>query len=265
MNTTHSTDKPADELAAILMSDDVVSALWNAVDTGLMDQLVPEFEALRMEQDPVHRHKDVLEHTIVVVGKTPPDLYVRMAALFHDIAKPRTRSFEHGGVTFRHHEAVGARMARKRLTAMDFPPEIVDEVTELVRLSGRFKGYGDGWSDSAVRRYAREAGPLLPRLNALVRSDCTTRHRAKEEALNESIDELESRIAKLAEDQRRAAERPQIDGDAVMSHLGLDPGPDVGDAMRWLLELKRSEEQLSDEEVYKRLDSWWEERQSENH
>jgi len=257
MDTTPSTTAGADRLTEILMSNDVVGALWAAVDSGVMDELVPEFGALRMEQDPVHRHKDVLAHTIIVVGKTPSDLHVRLAAFFHDIAKPKTRSFEHGGVTFRHHEAVGARITRKRMTALRFPDEMVEEVSELVRLSGRFKGYADGWSDSAVRRYAREAGPLLGRLNALVRSDCTTRNKSKEQALQRSIDELESRIADLAEQQRRKAERPQIDGVAVMEHLGIGPGPEVGDAVKWLLALKRSEGDLPDDEVYRRLDEWW--------
>jgi len=257
MDTTSSTTSGADRLTAILMSEDVVGALWSAVDSGLMHELVPEFGDLKMEQDPVHRHKDVLDHTIVVVGKTPRDLHVRLAAFFHDIAKPKTRSFDHGGVTFRHHEAVGARITRKRMTALEFDPELVDEISELVRLSGRFKGYADGWSDSAVRRYAREAGPLLARLNALVRSDCTTRNKSKEQALQRSIDELESRIADLADQQRRKAERPQIDGSAVMKHLGIDPGREVGDAVDWLLALKRAEGDLPEAEIYRRLDEWW--------
>ena len=244
-------------LSAIVMDGDVAAALWAAVDSGRIDDLVPELPLLRMEQDPVHRHKDVLAHTIAVVAKTPDDEIVRLAALFHDIAKPRTRSFEHGGVTFRQHEAVGARMTRKRLTALGYPEEVVEDVSELVRLSGRFKGYSDGWSDAAVRRYAREAGPLLGRLNALVRSDCTTRNRHKLEELQRSIDELESRIADLAQQERRAAERPQIDGKAVMEHLGIGPGSHVGDILGWLLELKRSEGVLDDDEIFERLDEWW--------
>ncbi len=260
MDTTESTITDAGRLTAILMSEDVVAALWAAVDSGIMNELVPEFGLLRMEQDPVHRHKDVLAHTIVVVGRTPPDLHVRLAAFFHDIAKPRTRSFEHGGVTFRHHEAVGERMTRRRMTELGYPGPIVDEVSELVRLSGRFKGYADGWSDSAVRRYAREAGPLLGRLNALVRSDCTTRNAAKEAALQRSVDDLENRIAELAEEQRRADERPQLDGSEVMAHLGIEPGPDVGAAMKWLLRLRRTEGELPDDEIRTRLDSWWAER-----
>ena len=251
------TDDAAAALSAIVMDSDVAAALWAAVDSGRIDDLVPELPRLRMEQDPVHRHKDVLAHTIAVVAKTPDDEIVRLAALFHDIAKPDTRSFEHGGVTFRHHEAVGARMTRKRLTELGYSEEVVEQVSELVRLSGRFKGYSDGWSDAAVRRYAREAGPLLGRLNALVRADCTTRNRHKLEELQRSIDELESRIADLAQQERRAAERPQIDGKAVMEHLGIGPGSHVGDILGWLLELKRSEGVLGDDEIFARLDEWW--------
>ena len=261
MDTTSSGDigPGAEALSAILMADDVTAALWSAVDTGRIDDLVPELPALRMEQDPIHRHKEVLSHTIAVVAKTPDDVIVRLAALFHDIAKPRTRSFEHGGVTFRHHEVVGSRMARKRMTALGFDGIVVEEVTELVRLSGRFKGYADGWSDSAVRRYARDAGPLLGRLNALIRSDCTTRNKQKAAGLQLSIDDLERRIADLAEEERRAAERPQIDGQAVMAHLGTGGGRHVGDILKMLLDVKRAEGELSDDELYGRIDAWWQE------
>jgi len=267
MDTTSANDAndgslEAEALSAILMADDVSGSLWSAVDSGRIDVLVPELPALRMEQDPIHRHKDVLSHTIAVVAKTPDDVIVRLAALFHDIAKPRTRSFEHGGVTFRHHEVVGSRMTRKRMTALGYEPEVVEEVTELVRLSGRFKGYADGWSDSAVRRYARDAGPLLGRLNALIRSDCTTRNKQKAADLQLSIDDLERRIADLAEEERRAAERPQIDGQAVMAHLGTDGGRHVGDILKMLLGVKRSEGELSDAELYERVDQWWAENES---
>ena len=248
---------PADELTSILLDDDVSAALWRAVDAGRVDELVPELPALRMEQDPIHRHKDVLTHTIAVVAKTPDDLVVRLGALFHDIGKPRTRSYEHGGVTFRHHEAVGARMTRKRLVALGYDEQIVDDVTEIVRLSGRFKGYADGWSDAAVRRYARDAGHLLGRLNALVRSDCTTRNAVKEQNLQLQITDLENRIRALAEAERVAAERPGIDGAAVMAHLGIEPGPAVGRALAHLLEIKRTEGDLPCEELLARLDAWW--------
>ena len=246
-----------EELCRLVSSDDPAPRLWSAVDCGRMAELVPELPALRMEQDPIHRHKDVLAHTIAVVAKTPDDLVLRLAALFHDIGKPRTRSYEHGEVTFRHHEAVGARITRRRLAALEFDDPTTDDVSELVRLSGRFKGYAAGWSDSAVRRYARDAGPLLGRLNQLVRSDCTTRSRQKEADLHRQIDDLERRIAELAETERRAAERPQIDGQAVMAHLGLTPGPHVGQALKWLLELRRGEGVLPVDELLARLDDWW--------
>jgi poly(A) polymerase len=250
------TDTPADELTAIVLETDPSSALWDAVGSGRIAALVPELPALRMEQDPIHKHKDVLTHTIAVVAKTEPDLLVRLGALFHDIGKPRTRSYEHGGVTFRHHEAVGSRMTRKRLAALGYPADVVADVTDLVRLSGRFKGYADGWSDSAVRRYARDAGHLLGRLNELVRCDCTTRNQVKVNLLHRDIAELEARIKQLAEEDRIAAERPDLDGVAVMAHLGLEPGPLVGRALAFLLDLKRREGELPREELLARLDAW---------
>ena len=254
------TDDKRERLSGALLDDDVASALWDLVDTGLADDIVPELPALRLEQDPIHKHKDVLSHTIAVTAKTPADLRLRLAALFHDIGKPRTRSFEHGGVTFRHHEAVGAKMTRKRLRELEYPTDVVKDVTELVRLSGRFKGYADGWTDSAVRRYARDAGHLLGHLNALVRSDCTTRNQRKRMELHHHVDELERRIAELAEADRQAAERPLLDGQAVMDRLGLQPGPVVGQAMAFLLELKRAEPDLDVEETGVRLDRWYAER-----
>ena len=157
-----------ERLCSILTEDDPTEGLWELCDSGDAELVVPELPALRLEQDPIHRHKDVLAHTIAVTAKTRPDLKVRLAALFHDIGKPATRSFEHGGVTFRHHEAVGAKIARRRLRELEFDKQMVKDVAELVRLSGRFKGYGDGWSDAAVRRYAREAGHLLGDLNELM-------------------------------------------------------------------------------------------------
>lgn len=250
-----------DLLSASLLDDDVTEALWRLVDSGAADQVVPELPALRLEQDPIHRHKDVLSHTIAVTAKTEPDLRLRLAALFHDIGKPATRSFEHGGVTFRHHEAVGAKITRKRLRALDYPTDVVKDVTELVRLSGRFKGYADGWGDAAVRRYARDAGHLLGLLNALVRSDCTTRNHRKRLELHHHVDELERRIAELAEEERQAAERPLLDGAAVMAHLDLEPGPAVGRAMTFLLDLRRAEPDLGVDQTLARLDTWWSDQQ----
>ncbi len=256
LEPTDTVSDAAEALSAILMADDVAASLWSAIDSGRIDPLVPELLALRMEQDPIHRHKDVLSHTVAVVAKTPRDEIVRLAALFHDIAKPQTRSFEHGGVTFRHHEVVGGRVTKKRMTALGYAEDVVADVAELVRMSGRFKGYADGWSDAAVRRYARDAGPLLGRLNALIRSDCTTRNKAKAQRIQEWIDDLERRIAELAEEDRRAAERPQIDGAAVMAHLGIEPGREVGQIMKWLLELKRSEGVLDEADLLARLEAF---------
>jgi len=244
-------------LCWMVSGDDPAARLWPALDSGDMAEIVPELPALRMEQDPTHRHKDVHAHPVAVVAKTPDDLIVRLAALFHDIGKPQTRRYIDGEVTFRHHEEVGARITRKRFNALGFDAQTTDDVTELVRLSGRFKGYASGWSDSAVRRYARDAGPLLGRLNQLVRSDCTTRNRQKEADLHRQIDDLEARIARLAEEQRRAAERPSIDGNEVMSHFGVGPGPKVGKALRWILEREREEGPIPRPELLERLEAWW--------
>jgi poly(A) polymerase len=261
------TERDADERRQLLIdaltAPDPTEGLWSLCDSGLADEVVPELPALRLEQDPIHRHKDVLAHTIAVTAKTSPDLTVRLAALFHDIGKPATRSFDHGGVTFRHHEAVGAKITRARLRELGFHTQTVKDVTELVRLSGRFKGYADGWSDSAVRRYARDAGHLLGHLNELVRCDCTTRNRAKAARLQREIDDLEARIVRLAREDRRAAERPQIDGKAVMEHLGISGGPDVGAALAFLLDLKRADGDLPLDEVYARLDTWWADRSAD--
>ena len=246
-----------ERLSSILLEEDPTDGLWEFCDSGDAALVVPELPALQLEQDPIHRHKDVLAHTIAVTSKTRPDLKVRLAALFHDIGKPATRSFEHGGVTFRHHEAVGAKMARRRLRELEFDKPMVKDVTELVRLSGRFKGYGDGWSDAAVRRYAREAGHLLGDLNELVRSDCTTRNRSKELRLHRLIDELEERIIDLARADAVAAERPQIDGKAVMDRFGVGGGPLIGRALTHLLDVKRIEGELEIDELYERLDAWW--------
>jgi poly(A) polymerase len=250
-------DAKREHLTDVLVADDPTDGLWAMVETGLAEEIIPELPALELEQDPIHRHKDVLAHTIAVTAKTRADLVLRLGALFHDIGKPRTRSFDHGGVTFRHHEAVGARMTRKRLEALEFDERVVDDVSELVRLSGRFKGFSDGWSDAAVRRYARDAGPLLGVLNELVRSDCTTRNRRKALELQHHVDELEQRIADLAEADRRAAERPLLDGRAVMDHLGIPAGREIGEALAFLLDLKRSEPELDVEATKQRLDDWW--------
>jgi poly(A) polymerase len=229
---------------------------------------------MRLEHDPIHRHKDVLTHTIAVVENVRPlaehpaivagdrepfDFrIVRLAALFHDIGKPRTRGYLEGkGTTFHHHDAVGARMTRKRMTALRYSNDDIEAVTELVALHLRFHTYSMGWSDSAVRRYVRDAGPLLQELNVLTRCDCTTRNEKKAARLSKRMDELEIRIAELQQAEELAALRPELDGNAVMEHLGLTPGRDVGDAMRFLMELRLDEGVLGETEVRRRLDEWW--------
>ena len=249
--------KLADQLSDVLIEEDPSDGLWHLVDSGWAEEHLPELPALRLEQDPIHRHKDVLAHTIAVTSQSPSRLRVRLAALFHDVGKPRTRSYEHGGVTFRHHEAVGARMTRKRMPKLGYQDELTREVAQLVFLSGRFKGYTDGWSDSAVRRYARDGGALLGDLNDLVRSDCTSRNPRRVVALQDALNDLEERIAELAREDARKAERPEIDGDQVITHLGIQPGPDVGRALKFLLELKRSEGTLGEAATLERLDVWW--------
>ena len=247
-------------LSAALLADDPTGPLLQLLHSGWAERIVPELPALQLEQDPIHRHKDVLAHTVAVTAKTRPDLRLRLAALFHDIGKPATRSYEGGKVSFHQHEAVGAKITRRRLRSLEYPEDVVDDVTELVRLSGRFKGFSGGWSDAAVRRYARDAGHLLGQLNELVRCDCTTRNRARAEELQHHVDELEERIKQLAEAERRAAERPLLDGHAVMQRLGLGPGPEVGEALKFLLGLRREHPDLTATETEHRLDEWWAER-----
>ncbi|MCY3925811.1 MAG: HDIG domain-containing protein [bacterium] len=249
-----------ERLTAALMTDDPVGPLVQMLVDGSAERIVPELPALRLEQDPVHRHKDVLEHTVAVTANTRVDLRLRLAALFHDIGKPATRSYELGKVTFHQHEAVGARITRRRLRALGYPDDIVDDVTELVRLSGRVKGFARGWSDSAVRRYVRDAGHLLERLNELVRCDCTTRNAARAAELQRMVNRLEVRISEVSESDRRAAERPLLDGHAVMQRLGLGEGPEVGEALRFLLGLRREHSDLGVTETERRLDEWWSQR-----
>jgi poly(A) polymerase len=255
-----SVTNPSERLSDVLVEDDPRDGLWDLVDSGWADEFLPELPALRLEQDPIHRHKDVLSHTIAVTSQSPPRLRVRLAALFHDVGKPRTRSYEHGGVTFRHHETVGARMTRKRMPKLGYEDELTTDVAQLVFLSGRFKGYADGWSDSAVRRYARDGGALLGDLNDLVRSDCTSRNPRRVVALHTALDDLEERISELARDEAHKAERPEIGGDQVIAHLEIEPGPVVGQALQFLLDLKRAEGSLGETEVLARLDAWWAER-----
>ena len=246
------------ELDKLLVVDQPEAGLLFLVETGLAEEFLPELPGMALEVDPVHHHKDVLAHTIAVVAKTRPERIVRLAALFHDVGKPKTRSFgPQGKVSFHHHEVVGARMTRERMQALRYPSEDIDAVSRLVELHLRFHTYKMGWTDSAVRRYVRDAGPLLAELNELTRCDCTTRNRRRAEELDRRMDALEARIEELAASEELARIRPDLDGNQVMAHLGLAPGPEVGRALDFLLELRLEEGPLGEEEAYRRLDAWW--------
>jgi poly(A) polymerase len=251
-----SAERIRDELTKLLLLPDPSAGLWFLCSTDLSDEFLPELNALQLEQDPIHQHKDVLAHTIAVVRKTRPELRVRLAALLHDIGKPKTRSVGPGGVSFHHHEVVGARMAEERLRALRFPSELVEDVARLVYLHLRIHTYAMGWTDRAVRRYVRDAGPLLEPLNHLVRQDCTTRNKAKARALNRRIDELEERIAWLREQEELDRIRPPLDGRQVMAFLGIEPGPLVGEALDQLLEIRLDEGPVDEASAYERLAAW---------
>ncbi|MDA8290230.1 MAG: CCA tRNA nucleotidyltransferase [Actinomycetota bacterium] len=252
-----SAERVRDELDKLLVLPDPSPGLWLVVRTGLAAQFLPELPALELEQDPVHRHKDVLAHTVAVVAKTRPERTLRLAALLHDVGKPRTRAFGPGGVSFHHHDVVGARMARARMEQLRYPGAEIAEVGRLVELHLRFHTYQLGWTDSAIRRYARDAGPLLGRLNELTRADCTTRNRQRALALGRRMDELEERLASLREREALDAIRPELDGSEVMEQLGIGPGPDVGRALAYLLEIRLDEGLLGEAEVRRRLADWW--------
>ena len=252
-----SPERIRDELDKLLVVEHPGEGLWFLVRTGLAEEFLPELPAMALEQDPVHRHKDVLAHTIAVVEKTSPDRILRLAALFHDVGKPKTRSFGPGGVTFHHHEVVGARMTADRMRALRYPNHDVEAVSRLVELHLRFHTYRMGWTDAAVRRYVRDAGPLLDRLNELTRCDCTTRNEHKARELGRRMDQLEARIAALREQEELAAIRPDLDGREVMDQLGLKPGPEVGQALAYLLELRLDEGPLGKDEARRRLADWW--------
>ena len=259
------------ELEKLLLAADPRAGLELLVNTGLAAIVLPELPALKLEIDEHHRHKDVYEHSLIVLeqaialedgpdGPVPgPDLVLRLAALLHDIGKPKTRRFEPGGgVSFHHHEVVGAKLARNRLRALRFPKDVVEEVATLVELHLRFHGYGTGeWTDAAVRRYVADAGPLLPRLHALTRSDCTTRNKRKAAALSRSYDDLEARIARLREQEELDAIRPDLDGNAIMQLLGVPPGPVVGRAWKHLKEVRMEQGPLSREAAEAELLAWW--------
>jgi len=230
------------------------------VDTGLADVFLPELPALKVEQDPVHQHKDILKHTLVVVENCQADLVLRLAALLHDVGKPSTKKVTDEGVQFHHHEVVGARMAEARLRALRYPNDVAAEVVRLVEMHLRFHSYRLGWTDAAVRRYVREAGPLLDRLNQLVRADCTTQNPFRAKQLAALQDDLELRIARLAEQENLEKIRPPLDGNEVMEHLRLKPGPLIGEALSYLLEERLERGPVDKDEAYKLLDAWAKER-----
>src|SRR5919197_2563841 len=243
-----SAERIRDELSKLLLAPVPSRGLSLIVETGLADHFLPELPALRLEQDPVHRHKDVLKHTLVVVEKCEPDLVLRLAALLHDIGKPKTRTYTPEGVQFHHHEVVGARMAEDRMRALRYPNHVIEDVRKLVEMHLRFHGSGEGWSDSAVRRYVRDAGPLLDRLNQLTRADVTTGNRFKAKQFQAMQDDFEERIALLSEEENLQAIRPPLDGNEIMEHLGIPPGPLVGKALAYLMEIRLERGPVPDEE-----------------
>jgi poly(A) polymerase len=252
-----SAERISDELSKLLRGPRPSRGLDLVVETGLAEEFLPEVPALRLEQDPVQRHKDVLHHTYAVVEKCDAnDLTLRLAALLHDVGKPKTREITPEGVSFHHHEVVGARMARERLQALRYPAHVVEDVAKLVEMHLRFHGYSE-WSDSAVRRYVRDAGPLLDRLNQLTRADCTTQNRFKAKKLEALQDDLEERIARLAEEENLDAMRPPLDGTQVMEHLGIGPGQAIGRALDHLMEVRLERGPVEEDEAYRLLDEWW--------
>jgi poly(A) polymerase len=273
-------ERVAVELDKMLLGEDPVAGIELMVRTGLGDVVLPEVGAMRMAIDEHHQHKDVYQHSLTVLrqaialesdqtggqersdsreGTGGPDLVLRWAALLHDIGKPATRRHEaDGGVSFHHHEVVGAKLVRKRMRALKYSKQMVDDVSQLVYLHLRFHGYGEGrWTDSAVRRYVADAGPLLPRLHKLVRADCTTRNKRRAAALQSSYDSLEARIAELAAKEDLARIRPDLDGNEIMALLGIPGGPQVGEAWNYLKELRMDRGPLSRQEATDELLAWW--------
>lgn len=265
-----SAERVRDELVRTLSTGNPRVGLEILVDTGLAELVVPELPALRLETDEHAHHKDVYQHTLTVLEQaideeqrrepgSPPDIVLRLAALLHDIGKPATRRFEDGGVvTFYHHDVVGAQLAKKRLRELRFDNDTISAVAALIELHLRFFGYADqAWSDSAVRRYVRDAGPQLERLHILVRADVTTRNQRKADRLSFAYDDLEARIAVLAEQEELQAIRPDLDGQQIMDILGISPGRPVGEAYAFLMELRLDEGELGEAEATERLREWW--------
>ncbi|MEU4196634.1 CCA tRNA nucleotidyltransferase [Kribbella sp. NPDC026611] len=267
--TIVSAERVRDELEKLITADHPRIGLDLLVSTGLAEHVLPELPALSLERDEHHRHKDVYQHSLTVLDQAidlesrlsvpTPDFVVRFAALIHDIGKPRTRKFEDGGkVTFHHHDVVGAKLARKRMKALRFSNEQIDQVSKLIELHLRFHGYGEGeWTDSAVRRYVRDAGDQLERLHVLTRADCTTRNRRKAEALKAAYDDLEARIERLKEQEELDALRPDLDGNQIMEILGIPPGREVGQAYKFLMELRLDQGPLGEDEARAKLLEWW--------
>ncbi|MDT0436946.1 MULTISPECIES: CCA tRNA nucleotidyltransferase [Streptomyces] len=260
-----SAERVREELNKLLVSAHPRKGLTLLVDSGIADHVLPELPALRLESDEHHRHKDVYEHTLIVLEQAMaleedgPDLVLRLAALLHDIGKPRTRRFEEDGrVSFHHHEVVGAKMTKKRMTELKYSNDLVRDVSRLVELHLRFHGYGTGeWTDSAVRRYVRDAGPLLSRLHQLTRSDCTTRNKRKAATLSRAYDGLEERIAQLQEQEELDSIRPDLDGNEIMRILDIGPGPAIGSAYKHLLELRLENGPMEHEAAVAALKEWW--------
>ncbi|MGA8987102.1 MAG: CCA tRNA nucleotidyltransferase [Aeromicrobium sp.] len=263
-----SAERIRDELNKLLCGSHPVQGLRLLVATGLAEQMLPELPALILERDEHHRHKDVYEHSLTVLEQAialedrlqaQPDLVIRLAALLHDIGKPKTRRFVEGGVvTFHHHDVVGAKLVRKRLRALRYSNDVIDQVAKLVELHLRFHGYGSGeWTDSAVRRYVRDAGDQLERLHILTRADSTTRNNKKALRLQRTYDELEDRITALAEQEELGSIRPDLDGAQIMQILGIAPGPEVGEAYRFLLDLRMDRGPLGEADAAEALKSFW--------
>jgi poly(A) polymerase len=270
-----SAERVREEFVKLIMGSAPRQGLRLFVETGLAGYVLPELPALKLEVDEHHRHKDVYEHSLIVLEQAiamegpadgpassvpGPDLILRLAALLHDIGKPATRRFddEGGGVSFHHHEVVGAKMAARRMKAMRFDKDTIKAVSRLVELHLRFHGYGDGeWTDSAVRRYVTDAGPLLPRLHRLTRSDCTTRNARKARTLSRIYDDLEVRIARLMEQEQLDAVRPELDGNEIAQILGIAPGPVLGRAYKHLLAVRMDQGPIGREAAVEALRAWW--------